>query len=822
MMNASGGVEEVGGSLALRELILETTRDVVYALRMLKRARWFAAVAISTLALGIGASTALFTIVDSVLLRPLRFTESDRLAVIRPTSGSRVSAGYLYEWRLQNRSMADIAGWRDHRANLTGREGPIEVLVDQTTANYFSVLGTPPSIGRTFSTPSDLSHVAPEIVLSHGFWQRRYGRADDVLGAAMVLDGATYTIVGVMPDGFTIRTTELAESRAELWTAFPLIPEDRTGMGGALNVVGRLRPGATMDEAQADLTVIARAIEQQNPSYSREWGVEVVPLLDATVSGVRPVFLVLFGAVGILLLLACANVANLTLGRASTRQVELAIRLSLGATVGRLVRQLLTESLLLGLAGGTLGASAATWGTTLLVSALPAGIDLPRTHEIHVDLRILLFSVAVTVLTVIVFGVIPALSSARSASRSTVRMATHVLSSNRLQAAIVISEIALAMVLLSGAGLLTRSFWQLVRVDPGFQPARVLTMRTTLHPSRYGTDDRVRAFGSALLDRVQHLPGVLTAGSVNYLPMSRFGVADRFEIEGRPETRLEDQKFSWVSVAGGRYFEAMGIPLLRGRLPDESDATRTRPVFLIDEELARRYWPDEDAVGAHIVWRRGERAMLSGEIIGIVGSVRWQTMAADPDATAYWWFSNAPSRELTIVARTAGPPSALVRLMAAQVGEIDPDQPVADIRPMEDLVSADLARPRFTMVLLGGFAAVALLMAGIGLHGVVALSVAQRTREIGVRIALGAEPPEVFRLVMRRGIALVGAGLAIGVASALAFGRFVTALLYGIRPTDPTTLAAVSLFLSAVVLLASFVPARRATRIDPAAALRGD
>ena len=595
---------------------------------MLRRAPGFAIIAIATLALGIGASTTIFTIVDGVLLRPLRFAEPDRLVMLRPSSGARVSTAYFHEWRLQSRSLEDMAAWHDVRANLTGGPEPLEVLIDQTTSNYFNVLGTPPLLGRTFTVPAlDLGRAEPEAVLSYGFWQRRFGGARDVIGRPITLDEDVYTVIGVMPADFSIRTTELAESRAELWTPYALMPGDPTGMGGTEHVVARVRTGVTLEQAQAEISLIAQTIEKANPSYSREWRAELLPLLDATVRDVRPMLVLLFGAVGILLLIACANVANLLLGRSAARQAELEIRRSLGATRAALVRLALTESLLLAAIGGVLGVLLATWGTDVLVSSMPEGLGMPRRTDLAVDLRVLAFAVVVTVLTAILFGLAPAMRFAQPLTGKRP-------GPNLLSGALIVSEVAFALVLIAGAGLLGRSFRELVRVDPGFQTEMVVTFRTTLPEARYGTDDRARAFSRALQDRLEQMPDVLATGTVNYLPMSQFGQAGRFEIEGRPDRGLDDQKFSWVSVAGGRYFDAMGIPLLRGRLPTASDSPASPPVFVIDEQFARQYFPDGDPIGARLIWPGDERTLV-GEIVGVVGSVRWQTMAAAPPATAY-------------------------------------------------------------------------------------------------------------------------------------------------------------------------------------------
>ncbi|MGH9147055.1 MAG: ABC transporter permease, partial [Vicinamibacterales bacterium] len=595
-------------------------QDLRYASRTLTRTPGFTAVAVATIALGIGGSTAIFSVVDAVLLRPLSFAEPQRLTMIRPTSGSRLSPGYLHDWRLESRTVDDMTGWHDVRVNLTGGGEPLEVLADRVTPNFFSVLGTPAFLGRTFTVGADLRDVASEVVLSHGFWQRHYGGDPRVLGQAVRLDGGSFTIIGVMPEGFTIRTTELAESRAELWIPFSLVPGDRIGMGGILNVVARLVPDATPEQARAELSSIAQRIEADYPSYSRNWGVQVVPLHDATVQDVRLALSVLLAAVGILLLIACANVANLELNRTARRQAELAIRRSLGATVGRLVRQLLTEAFVLAGAGGAVGVLLAKWGLDVLIPILPAGLELPRARDIDIDLRVLLFAFLMTILTAILFGLVPSLSSARSAPQSALQEVTRGSSLgrhfNRLGGALIVSQVALAVALLASAGLLGRSFWALSHVHPGFQAEQVLTLRTTLPASKYDTDDRIGAFGGALFERIENLPGVSRVGSVGYLPMSRFGAAAVFEIDGRPEVRSEDLPGSWISVVGGRYFDVMGIPLIRGRLFSDADTKNTEAVFVIDEQLARRHWPDQDPIGSRITWPVGVQQFVTGVDVG--------------------------------------------------------------------------------------------------------------------------------------------------------------------------------------------------------------
>jgi predicted permease len=802
----------------------ELRQDGAYALRQLRRAPGFAAVAVATLALGIGASTTMFSVVQAILLRPLPLADPDRLTQVRPSSGARVSTGYVHDWRAGSRAFRDLAAWRDVRANLTGRGEPREVLADRATTNFFDVLGVQPLVGRTFTTGTSLAGVQPEVVLSHGFWQQQFGGDPGAVGQPLTLDAELFTIVGVMPEGFVIRTNELVESRAEIWLPLPLVPDSRTGMGGFLNVVGRLAPGATREQAQAELMVISRRIEAEFPSYSRDWGVNVIALHDATVRDVRLRLVVLFGAVGILLLIACANVANLALGRALTRDGELAIRVSLGATRGRLIRQLTTESLVLAVIGGGLGVVLAAWGSVMLVSAIPASAGLPRARDIGVDAPVIAFALLVTLLTTVLFGLLPSIASTRRAPQSALQQVTRSGSSaprHRLGGALVIAEVALALLLLAGAGLLGRSFWSLIHVNPGFRADEVLTLRTTLARARYDSNDRIRTFAGELLARAAALPGVRAVGFADYLPLSNIGAGGSFEVEGRPPLPPAERLGSWITVVGGDYFAAMGVPLLRGRVFTAADTADTTPVFVIDELLANREWPNADPIGARMTWRFSSGA-LTGEVIGVVGSVRYGAMAEDPVAATYFWFPQRPGRDLSIVVRTSGNPLDAAGPIAAEVRAIDPSQPVADIRLLHDFVSSDLSQSRFTLWVLAGFASAALLLAAIGLYGVIAFGVSRRRQEIGIRIALGAGRADVLRMVMVRGLLLTMAGLAIGAAAALALGRVMAGLLYGIAPSDPATLAAVTATLAAVAVAATLLPALRATRVDPVTALRSE
>ncbi len=798
-------------------------QDLRYSCRALRRTPAFAAFAIATLAIGVGASTITFTIVDAVILKPLPFRDAQRIATIQPDSGARVSERYAYEWRSQSRSIADLAGWYDARMILSGPEEPVQVFVDRTTPNFFAVLGASALVGRTFSYDHDLRYIEPQVVLSYGLWRRRFSGDSRVIGQSITLDATAYTIVGVMPSGFAIRTNELPESRAELWAPFQIDPDAGVGMGGSLNVVARLGSRASFEEAQVELATITDRLEAERPSFTRNWRVQVMPLREATVQNVRTTLLVLFGSVGILLLLACVNLATLQLSRAAARSMEVAVRISMGATGTRLIQQLIIESSVLAAGGGSLGLSLAFWGTHLVATRLPSALDLPRVGSISADSRALAFALGITVCTVIVFGLLPALRAVRLAPQRSLQTDARTTSPSRGRrsstATLLVVQISLALTLLAGAGLLGRSFRNLTRVDLGFIPDRVVTMTTTLAARQYDSDERMRAFATELLTRAAAIPGVQTAGFANYLPLTNTGEGATFEIEGRTYARADEQPGSWRSVVGGRYFETMGIPLLRGRLPGIADTDRTQSVAVIDEVLARRYWQNTDPIGMRLLFKNGD-AKISTVIIGIVGSVRWMAAAAQPPGTTYLWFPQKPGREITLVARVNENMAGVANVLARAITEIDRGQPVSDIRTLDDLANADVARPRLTLFVLTGFAAAAIALAAIGLYSAISFSVRQRTREIGVRLALGAQRRDVIRLFMSGGFVITAVGVMVGVACTLALGRVVGALLYGVSPRDPASLLAATLFVVAVAIVATYVPAVRAARVDPVVALR--
>jgi len=549
-----------------------------------------------------------------------------------------------------------------------------------------------------------------------------------------------------------------------------------------------------------------------------------MPLREATVRNVRATLLVLFGSVSILLLTACVNIATLLSSRGASRQTEIAVRISLGATATRLVQQLITESVLLAACGGALGLLLAVWGTRMAVSVLPAMLDLPRVGQIAVDFRAVVVAITATAISAAVFGLYPALHAIgiapHDALKNDARTASPSNGRRRATSTLLAAQIALALTLLSAAGLLARSFENLMRVELGFRSKNVLSMRTTLAASRYATDDRVRAFTTELLTRAAAVPGVHSVGLANYLPLSNVGEGTTFEIEGRAYARPDEQPSSWRSVVGGRYFQTMGIPLLRGRLPGATDTHATDPVAVIDEALARRYWPDQSPIGARLLFKNADGAKTSTLVIGVVGNVRWIATAAAPPGTTYLWFPERPDRRITLIADVSGDAVAASRVLAHTITDIDPGQPVSDIRMLDELVAADTARPRFTMLLLGAFAGTAIVLAAIGLYSAISFSVLQRRREVAIRVALGAQRRDVIRLFMSRSFVITALGVVAGLGCTLVLGRVAGGLLYGIEAHDPLSIMAATLVVVLVTALATYVPSARATRLDPVVALR--
>jgi putative ABC transport system permease protein len=814
---AFGGVE--GHKEEMREgrrvpLLEELWWDGRYALRSLQKNPGFSAVTIITLALGIGASTAMFTLVNSILLRPLEYPEPERLVVLwerNPGGEERnvVSPRSFFAWREQAESFEQLAATWDRLLNLTGGGEAEQLRGKATTGSFFSVLGAGAQLGRTYRHGEEEAAVA---VLSHRLWQRRFGGDPAVVGRTITLDGRDRTVVGVMPADFHSLGT-----KADLWVPIRLPPEG----GRFLQVIGRLRPGTTLEQARTEMRAIGRRLAERYPAVNTGWGVTLVPLHEQVTGDVRPALLVLLGAVGLLLLIACANVANLLLGRAAVRRKEMAVRLSLGATRARLIRQTLTESLVLAGGAGLFGLGLAVWGTQTLVRLLPPDLALPRLDEVRVDGRVLGFALGISLLTGVLFGITPALFGSAVRLAGTLREAARGTTSgrSRIRKALVVVEVALAVVLLVGAGLLGRSLQRLLEVDTGVRTEQVLTMRMWLAGPQYG-EAALRSFMARLLPRLKALPGARSVGAEQHLPLTGDKLGHRFYRADRPPPREGEVWSTDIRAVAGDYFGTLGIPLLRGRAFDARDHENAPPVVIINEELARRHFPGEDPIGKRISYPWSDT--ISVEIIGVVGSIRERGPREEPSPAIYRPYAQMPTARVALVIRSAGDPLALASAAAAAVREIDPSQPVAEVRTMEQVVSATVARPRLNLYLLGGFAGMALLLAALGLYGVVSYSVTQRSHEIGVRIALGARPADVLRLMVREGMGLTVLGLLIGLGAALAATHVMASLLFGIRATDPPTLAGVSAFVAAVALLASYLPARRATRLDPMAALRAE
>jgi putative ABC transport system permease protein len=797
-------------------------QDFRYAVRALRRTPSFTAAAALCLALGIGANTAIFSVIDGVLLRPLSFRDPTSLVVVWESDPQRgqdrnvVSPANYLDWRRLNSTFSDIGAYIDWHANLTGVDEPIEVARSIATATFFSVLGVPPALGRVYTPEEDVPNGPQMVVLSHRLWERQFGARRDVLGSRLTLDGRPFTVIGVMPDGFGIEG-----SRAELWTPMGLDPavDYRTRTGRYLTSIARLRRGVTAERAQADLSAIARRLETAHPAFNTGWGVNVVPMDEQVVGGVRRALLVLGGVVTFVLLIACANVANLLLARSTARTREIAIRAALGAGRARMVRQLLTESVVLGLLGGALGLVLAYWGLQSVRVVAPQSV--PRIATVSIDGRTLAFTVVIALLTGLLFGLAPALSAGRRDLQSTLREgARGSTSGGRTRSLLVVAQVACALVLLVGAGLMMRSFVKLQSVDPGFDPDHVLTGRVQLAGERFRASSAATAFFAQLLERVEKLPGVESVGAINWLPLAGEGSATSYWIEGRPIPPPTSEFVADVRAVDSQYFRAMRIRVMRGEPFDARANTESPKQVVVNEAFARLHFPASNPIGEHVLMPWDDT--LRGEIVGVVADARHAGLDSVPRPMIYWAMKQFPTNFMTLVVRTTGDPMRLAPAVAREVRALDPNQPFADAKPLDAYLSQSVAQRRFSMTLLGIFSGVALLLAALGIYGVLAYSVAQRTREIGVRMALGARYSTVASMVVREALGVVGVGLALGIGGALALTRVMTSLLYDISPTDPATFVGVTLALGAVAVLASYLPARRAARVDPIVALRSD
>ena len=799
--------------------------DLRYALRQLAKSPGFTAVAVLTLALGIGACTAIFSVVDGVLLRPLDYAQPDRIVVVRSSAPPEfpefsVSPPDFLDWEKQARSFSHLAAATGASLNLTGDGEPQRLNGIKVTARYFDVYGVQPALGRTFLPGEDAAGKSHVAVLSYPCWQRLFAGATDVLGRALQLNGEPYTVVGVTPPGFG------AANKTDAFVPMAFTPDETANDNrGAhyVSVIGRLKPGVTAAQADAELKLIAARLAQQYPDSNKGWTAFALPLLDYSVRDVRVVLWTLLGAVGCVLLIACANIANLLLARATARHREISIRAALGAGRARLVRQLLTESVVLALAGGAAGVLVSRWGLDALLALAPA--SLPRTADIHLDGGVLAFSLLLSLATGILFGLAPAWLAARTdvneALKQGARGTTEGGGRGRLRSTLLVLEVAFALVLLASAGLLVRSFGRLAHVDPGFNPENATLIRLSLPAKKYGQPAQQAAFADALLSRLSALPGVQAAGLTHSMPL----VGDynlSFEIQGRPVAPSGQPSASYYSVTPG-YFPAMGIRLVRGRLFTARDDAKAPRVAIVNEAFVRQHFPHEEVLGHRIYITNTARTPESWrEIVGVVADVTQSGVDRVTPAQTYEPFAQQPFDSLNVVVRTSSSPAALLGALRPTVYSVDKDQPVRGIQPLEEIMAASLSRQRFATLLLAIFSLVALVIAAVGIYGVMAYNVTQRTGEIGIRMALGAQPRDVLGLMFRHGARLVGLGLVLGLAGTLATARVLGSLLFHTSTRDPLTLAAITLLLGAVAALACLIPARRATRVDPMTALRAE
>jgi putative ABC transport system permease protein len=806
-------------------------QDIRFGLRMLLKSPSISVVATIALALGIGANTAIFSVVNAVLLRPLPFPNPDSLVAIFETDQqrglSRGSHSYpnFFDLRAQNTVLEHVASYTSGDYIMTGRGEPARLQGVTVAADLFPVLGVQPMLGRTFLPDDDKPSSTRVAILSHDLFQKRFNSDPSLINQTITLDGKSFTVVGVMPRGFEF---PIQNDPVELWTTLAGHASGKspvTAQRGAhfLRVIGRLKPGVTQEQAQAELTAIASRLEQQYPDENTRKGLRLESAHAALVGDIRPALLILLGAVACVLLIACANVANLLLARATSRHKEMAIRTALGASRARVIRQLLTESVLLSLLGGAIGLLLAVWWSDLLMAL--GKTNIPRAVEVGIDLRVLGFTLGVSLLTGLVFGLAPAFHSSKSELIDSLKEGGRGTSEgarrNKVRSGLVVVELAIAVVLLVGAGLLIQSLWRLQKVNSGLQPENVLTFNVGLSEVKYKYD-RQSQFFIDLRNRLESTPGVESASTIFPLPLSgdRFSIS--FEIESRPLAPKDHPSGDFFTTGVG-YFRTMGIPMINGRDFDDRDRHGSTPVVIITETFAKQHFPGEDPIGKRMkpgISSIEDEDSTMREIIGVVGDVRNRNLSTEARAAYYVPQTQVPFSQMVGVVKTTGEPRSLIPAVTKEVAAMDQDLPLFGVKSMEEYLSASVAAPRFSTTLLSIFAAVALVLTVVGLYGVMSYSVAQRTNEIGIRLALGAQARDVLVMIVKQASLLIMLGLAIGLAGAYALTRLIASLLFGVTAKDPFTFAAVAVLLAVVALMACYVPALRATKVDPMEALR--
>jgi putative ABC transport system permease protein len=807
-------------------------QDLKYALRVLRKSPGFTAAAILVLALGIGANTAIFSVVNAVLLRPLPFQDSNRLVQVWHVPPAKsfpgmttfsVSAANYVDWQQQNHTFERMAIYSFTSFNFTAGDQPEAIQGAGVSPDFFSTLRSQPILGRTFAPEEDQLGHSHVILLSNAIWKSHFAANQNIAGQSVVLDGQSYTVVGVMGPDFRF------PDWAKVWTPMAWSDAQRQVRGEHhYLVIGRLKPGVQLPQAQAEMNTISSRLEQQYPEDDKGWGAVLIPLREQIVGDVRPALLILLGAVAFVLLIACANVANLTLAKTFARRKEIAIRAALGASRGRVLQQVLAESVLLALAGGAVGLLFARAGTSLITNFLAD--SLPRSTEIGLDGWVLCFTLGVSLLTGIAAGLVPALRLTKPDVNEALKQGGRTGSDSagsRVRSLLVVSEVALSLVLLIGAGLMIRSLSLLRSLNPGFDPSNVVTMTVVVPRTKYAAPLQEVQFFDAALNRVQALPGVESAGVIDDLPLDPSGSHQPIVIEGRPVTQMSEQPEVDVRLISPGYIHALRVPLRQGREFSAADTADRPPVVLISETLAQRFWPNENPIGKHLTM-----TFSSGkprEIIGIVGDVKLDGLdVTAPSATLYVPFSQLSvpaigswgSFPMSLVVRAASHPTNLVSAVTNAIHEVDRQTPVVEVATMDQLMSNSVSQRRFNMLLFAAFAGLAVLLAAVGIYSVLAYAVRRRVREIGIRMALGAQISDVLRMVVIEGMTPTLIGMAIGVAGALALGRVLSTLIYGVQATDPLTFVGVSAILAAVALFASLIPAYRATRVEPVKALR--
>ena len=803
-------------------------QDLRYGARSMRRSPGFTAVAVIALALGIGANAAVFSVVNAVLLRPLAFKDPGRLVTVMHNKNNPVAVANYIDWRDQSRSFEEMAAADYWTPNLTGTDPPEHLWGLQVTQNMFPMLGVAPMMGRWFVVGEDTKGSDHEVILSARLWQRRFNGDPNILGKTITLNGEAYEIVGVMPPEF--KFAPFWATHAELWVPETLGDRILNRDGNSLRIFARLKPGVTLAQAQAEIKGITARLEKLYPGTNRS--VTVTPLRTMVVGDIETPLLVFLGAVGFVLLIACANVAHMLLARSAARQKEIAVRTALGAGRLRLVRQFLTENLLLAAIGGTAGLVLAIWGTRALVALSPANI--PRLDSVTIDARVVLFLIGVTVLTSVVFGLLPAMNASAVNLSDTLkesgRGTSEGMRRNRFRNFLVVSEFALALMLLIGAGLMIRSFAALKSDDPGFNPHNVLSMVVSVAGSKEAAPGHRAIFYQQLLDRVRALPGVEAAGGINHLPLAGDLWGWPFTIEGRPKSQPGESPWGIYRIVTPGYFHAMRLPLLRGRDISAEDSANAPGVVIINERAAARYWPGEDPIGKRITFDDGKSSNPTWlTIIGIAKNAKQGDWTDKPQQEVYLaafqnqQYLNDPGSHfayMTLIVRAAGDPGLLTSAVKDAVWSFDRNLPISQVLTMDGVVADANAEPRFEMLLLGMFAAVALALAALGIYGVMSYSVTRRTHEIGIRVSLGASRGNILLLIVKQGMLLALIGSTAGIGGALLLSRLMTKLLYGVHPNDPITFCAVAIILMIVALAASYIPARRAMRVDPMVALR--